>query len=98
MNLPTYSIWSSEPGAEDKWGFRIEEGTYEGVYVKINDVTMGEEDQVTIDFDAVSANESHPKEFSSSEEFQEVFSLIFNKILKEAIEAAANDENRTNNP
>lgn len=99
MNLPTYSIWSSEPGAEDKWGFRIEEGKYEGVYVKINDVIMKEDDTtVTVDFDAISANKEHPEEFSTSEEFQAVFSLIINKILEEAIKAAANDENRTDHP
>lgn len=97
MNLPTYSTWTSEPSAEiQTWGFRINDGEFEGVTVKINEVNMGEDDQVTVDFDAVSANESHPKEFSASESFQEVFSLIFNKILKEAIDSY--ESNRTDHP
>ena len=97
MNLPTYSVWVSDSSEEVKnWGFRINDGEYEGVTVKINEVNMGEEANVSIDFDAVSANEAHPKDFSNSDSFHEVFSLIFNKILKEAINEFESD--RTNHP
>jgi hypothetical protein len=97
MNLPTYSTWVSDPSEEVKnWGFRINDGEYESVTVKINDVTMSEDDQVSVDFDAISANESHPKDFSTSDSFHEVFSLIFNKILKDAIEL--DESHRANNP
>ena len=89
-----YRPWFLEDNKE-KWGFQILEGEFKDVSILIENINFSENNDgdMQVDYEVV-----NPADFDSKNEtFQAVFELIFNDIVKEAIDGYKQDEqNRAN--
>ena len=94
--LVNYKPWSVKKEDLEQWGVEILEGTFKGIVVVINNITMeGATDQdVVLDYSIIRENsEENPSKYES-EEFNLVMSSIITDILKKAID---DYENRNSN-
>lgn len=82
-----YKPWGVKNELGDLWGVEITEGTFNGVVISINDVTMSEEsNDVVLDYTAIKKPEDMSDDALQTDEFKQVIEQVLNDILKKAIE------------
>lgn len=94
--LVNYKPWSVKKEDLEQWGVEILEGTFKGIVVVINNITMeGATDQdVVLDYSIIRESKEEDPSKYESEEFNLVMSSIITDILKKAID---DYENRNSN-
>ena len=90
-----YRPWFVE---DEKWGFEILSGDFQGLVVQLEKLDMLTEDKpgVGVNYHVIHKPDHVTKEMMQSEMLSQTFDLIINDILQEAMQI--NDEhNRDNN-
>lgn len=89
-----YSPWFAN---KEDWGFEILTGDFLGVVVQVEKVNVQNSGEVEVDYHVINKPESLTDEELNGDLFKEVFNVVINDILKEAIENFENEQNRNNN-
>ena len=83
------------------WGFEVIDGEFSGVVVQvtkleIKDETNEDDSNLAVDYHIINKPEIVSEESVKSDLFEALFQTVITDIVKEAVEAYDNDNNRNN--
>lgn len=91
-----YAPWF---GGNIEWGFHVIDGSYSEVVVQVENLEFQETDDgnLSVEYHIISKPDRLTDEDLKADEFKEMFQLIVNDIVKEAVEIYETKDDRSNN-
>lgn len=90
-----FNVWGLD---QERWGFEITQGLYEGVVVQVEDIKLDQIDQggqVHVDYHVISIPAHMTDTDMAGDGFQTTMNEVINKFLMDAIQDY--EQNRNNN-